>query len=206
MGRPLRYEITDWHQLTKCRSNNSRDLQIHVTDFINDDRLQGIRICVKHRSFGTLFACVVKSSGSMLSNFAPNMIYELTKDQILAELHKFGYYIVYKQYDSLPGNQIQYLMTLDKLDYDKIRILSVWSIENGSRKFRPNIVAFKVDAHPDWLNAGYAASQSEFVDALSDGSAINITNISDTMKFKWDWLVNWVADIDDILADNGGTA
>lgn len=206
MPRPLRYEISDWHQLSKCQSNNSRDLKIHVTDFIQDERLQGLRICLKHRVFGTLFACVLDSKGSMISNFAPNMVYELTKDQILAELRKYGYLITFKEYNTLPGNQLQYLMTLDQLGYDKIRILSVWSIENGCRKFEPNIVVFKVEPHPQWLNAGYSASLSEFTDALVDGSALNITNISNTLNFQWDWLVNWVADIDDILSNNGGTA
>ena len=95
-----------------------------------------------------------------------------------------------------------YLMTLASLNYDKIRLLSVWKVENAQKVFNNYIVAFNIHANEQWLNASYSPSESEFVKALTDGSAINVTAMTKNLNFKWDWLYNWVADINDIIADN----
>ena len=200
---PLRYSISNWHQLTECKSNNSRELHIEVTDFINDSRLGGIRITVSHETFGNLFTYVVSPYGSLVSGLG-NIEYELSTNEILAQLAKFGYLITFKESEHLSGEQITYLMTLQNLGYDKIRILGVWKIQNGVKTYQPKVVVFKILEHPDWLNAGYVARESEFLKALDDGSAINITNISEANRYEWSWLKeNWIAGIRDVIADNG---
>ena len=199
---PLQYAISNWHQASKCLSNNSRFLKIVVTDFIQDNRLNGLRIQVVHDTFGVLFACVLNAKGSLISELEPNIVQEFTTDQIILELAKYGFLITYREYEKLGGNQIQYLMTLSSLHFDKIRILNVWTAPRGVKEFQQFIVAFNVEQNPDWLNAGYAPSNDEFVAALNNGSAFNATAISRERNYRWDWLYNWVADIDDIIADN----
>ena len=103
---PLRYRISNWKQLEGAKSNNSRDLSISVTTFVNDHRLNGQRIKVEHRVFGTLFACIVSGKGTLLTENSEGYIHEFTPAQILAELEKFGYYIQYDPTEQLSGNQI----------------------------------------------------------------------------------------------------
>ena len=199
---PLRYQISNWHQLSKCKSNNSKSLYISVTDFIQDNRLSGLRIQVMHNVFGALFTYIVGAKGGLVSKVYNSETHELSTDQILLELGKYGFYITFKEYENLGGDQLAYLMTLQSLHFDKLRLLNAWDAPNGVKEFTQYIVAFNVEQNPDWLNAGYAPSQSEFVEALTNGSAINLTSISETRNFRWDWLYNWVADIDDILKSN----
>ena len=40
MSSALRYNISNWDQLSKCRSNNSADLYITVDHVFNDNRLE----------------------------------------------------------------------------------------------------------------------------------------------------------------------
>lgn len=132
---PLKYNISDWHQLKDVKSNNSRDLYILVSDLIQNDRLTGLRIQVLHKAFGVLFACILNAQGSIVSEFNNNMTLELTTKQIIGELKKYGFLVSYNPRNHLPGNQIEYLMTLKGLGYDKLRILNVWHIENGIKNF-----------------------------------------------------------------------
>ena len=207
MEYPLRYNISSWRQLPQCLSNNSRELSIHVSDFMGHHGLRGFRISVDHTMFGTLFACVLNASGSIIT---PVMGYErpedfrsseLTTDQILGELRKYGFIITYKPRKHLGGRQLNNLMTLQGLHYEKIRLLNVWKMQNGVQAFSLKVVAFNPTAHGQWLNNAYSASEKEFLDALEDGTAINLTEISETEKYSWDWL-DYVANIDDILKDN----
>lgn len=197
----LRYNISSWNQLSKCMSNNSRDLHIHVNTIIHDCRLSGTIIKVDHIAFGTLFACLVEGSGPLLSAGDNGVIPEFGTDDILRELRKFGFYVTYNPAAHLDGEQIQYLMILDQLGFDKIRLLNVYSWENGSQQFTPKVVAFDIAHHGDWLNNGYSASEAEFTKALNDGSAINISGMSEKNNFRWDWLT-YVANIKDILKEN----
>ena len=198
---PLHYRISSWKQLPKCQSNNSRDLHISVTDFIQDDRLSGLRIEVNHKQFGTLFACLVSCKGSMISSTDEGFIFELTPDTILSELSKFGFNIKYYPTLSLSGDQIQLLMNVDSLGFDKVRILSVWDTVRGTKYFKHYVVAFKVDSNPDWINSGYSASKTEFANAVVEGSAFNITALSESKDFDWSWLYNKVLSVADILLD-----
>ena len=201
-GMPLRYKISSWRQLPDCLSNNSKLLHIHLSDFINNRNLLGFRITVEHDTFGTLFACVLNASGDIITPGYDYVPYELSPDAILKELEKFGYFITYEPVASLPGNQIEYLITLRGLGYDKLRKLSVWKNGLSGKESSPvKLVAFQSDPHGDWLNNAYCPSDKEFYNALMDGTAANLTEICKTKKFRWDWL-DFVANIDDIIKEN----
>ena len=199
----LRYSISDVHQLVKCESNTSRDLVIHVTDFVQDDRLKGVRISLEHTTFGVLFATVIHSSGSLyLDSVTADCFNEMSVSQILSELARYGYCIEWEEYKKLSGDQIQFLMTLNQLGFEKIRILPVWHLENHVKVFSNRVVTFNSDKNPDWLNNNYAASDQEFKQSLANGSAFNVTEIGKLNSLYWNWLYGWVASINDILAEN----
>ncbi len=199
---PLRYQISDWKQLCKCKSNNSSKLKINVTEFIQNSDVRGTRISVDHELLGTLFTYVVNLSGGIISPVSSSIDSELSTNEILAQLAKFGFLVTFKEYAHLSGDQLQYLMTLQNLHFDKIRLLNVWDASSGIKEFTTYVVAFKLDFLSDWLNAGYSPSKSEYLEAMNAGYAINISAISRDKEFRWDWLYNWVADINDILESN----
>lgn len=201
MKMPLNYNISDWHQLADVHSNNSRDLFITVSDFIQDDRLFGTRIQVNHRNFGVLFACVVNASGSLVSEMNENIVYELTPKQILLQLEVFGFSVSFDPKKHLPKTQVKFLQTVSELGFDKIRILNVWHIENSVKFFKWYIVAFNVKDNPCWINNGYAPSEKEFEDSLKNGSAFNISEQGHIKHWDWSWL-DYVANISDILEEN----
>lgn len=202
MSNPLQYNISSWDQLTKCQSNNSIHLHIGITDYTDEAKLTGTLIQVKHDLFGTLFACLVNASGKLLSEDFENHIHEFTTEQILSELAKFGFNVTYNPREHLDGEQIEYLMTLNQLGFDKIRTLVVHKFtKNGHTEPTPIVVAFKVDKCSKWIDDRYAENESDFLIALGNGSAINISAISQDKHFEWNWL-DYVASIDDILKDN----
>lgn len=198
MGEPLRYVITDWHQLKNAKSNNSRALSIKVADLLQSDILTGLRIQVYHDDYGPLYAVVLNAQGSIVTEINNNMVIEPTTEYILSELHKWGFIIEFEQALYLPQGQLDFLAELKDLGYDKLRMLNVWHIENGIKQFKPYIVVFNVTQNPTWLNNGYAAAESELLGALKNGSAVNISATSKANIWSWGWLT-FVADIDDIL-------
>lgn len=197
---PLRYHISDWHQLANVKSNNSRKLSIHIADLCQSDKLTGLRISIYHEDYGNLFTYILNANGQLLSD-CNGLRYGLSGNQILHELEKYGFLVTYSPAKRLCGDQITYLMNLKSLKFDKLRILSVWHIEDSVKVFNHYIVAFNIKCNESWLNNGYAASENQFGDALKSGSAVNITDISHINSWDWTWL-DYVADIDDILRDN----
>lgn len=206
MDNPLRYNISNWGQLTQCKSNNSVDLFISVKHIIDDgtDKLAGTVIEVKHTSFGTLFACLVDGRGSILTpDPISGLIPEFTTDEILKELEKFGFLVTFKINQHLSGAQISYLLTLDGLGYDKIRKLPVVSVDkSGTTTVSDYLVGFMVEHCPNWLNSNYQCPLSDFTAKLNQGDAINFTHHSMAKQYDWTWLT-YVANISDILRDNG---
>lgn len=202
MSNPLRYEITDWHQAVNAMSNNSPDLKIKIVDYINDDRLTGLRISIWHPQFGTIFACVLNANGSFVDETDGNVLPEFSTERILEELAKFGFYIIYKQKKYLPQSQIEYLKTVQALNYDKLRFISVCVKERfGEIYYTKYIVVFNIEKNPGWLDINHVASESEFTEALKNGSAINISEQSKKYHWDWNWL-NFVANISDIIEEN----
>ena len=199
---PLRYRISDWRQLKNCLSNNSKDLYIDVTTFVNDDRLNGLRISVNHCQYGCLFSYVIGAKGRLISTYGSSIIPELTSDQILLELTKYGFYVEYQPVRHLTGDQLKYLTTVNDLGFDKLRLMSVYSLDKtGQKAFTTHVIVFNSTGHVDWLNAGYSCSQFEFNESLNRGTCVCLPN---TDKFDWSWLHSRVANISDVLSDNAG--
>lgn len=204
MNKELRYEISDWHQLSKCLSNNTTKTHIEVSDIVNNCVLTGIKISLIHEDFGALFTCVLNAKGNMISETAPNIVYQLDAQTILDELYKYGYVITYKAGKSISTKQLNYLMTLRKLHFDKLRILSVYDVDRfGHNIHTQYIVAFNSNKNKYWLNNAYSCSRNEFIESIYNGSACNISGISKKENYDWSWLYNFVANIDDVLSDNG---
>ncbi len=204
-NKPLRYKISSWKQLPLCRSNNDRDLKITVTELSCDSALYGFRISVVHPKFGTLFSELLCASGSFITPLEvtnETSAFELSVDYILQELQKFGFIVEYNPREHLPDSMIEYLRTLQGLGFDKLRILNVYEIHmNGVTDYKWYVVGFITCKHKYWLNNNYSASKKEFTNALLQGSAINISEISSAKHFNWSWL-DYVANIEDILRDN----
>ena len=170
MPKPLRYKISDWRQLSRCKSNMSKDLSISVTTFVQDDRLNGERIAINHTDFGTLFACVLNAKGTMVCKSSnDDYTFEFTPAQILEELRKYGFLVDYNPVESIDGSQLFTLQNLLNLGFQKIRILNVWSAPLGVKEYHTYIVAFNPYNLGDWLNAGYSPSYTEYTNALVNG-------------------------------------
>lgn len=202
---PLRYKISSWKQLPKCLSNTSGLLRLRVGEYTSEP-LFGIRISVEHEILGTLFACLVNAHGNLLSKNEKGTLSELTPDQVIEELAKFGFLVTYDPVSALPQKQVEFLQTINKLKYDKIRILSVWYSVHGVKHFKDYIVAFLNQGNPQWLNAGYSPSESEFMKSLSNGTALNLSALSECNNFTWEWLHNFVANIEDVLKDQSNVS
>jgi hypothetical protein len=202
MSSPLRYNISNWLQLSECKSNNSTDLYITVKQVIDDGshRLTGIIILVNHTQYGTLFACTINSTGSLLTpDPTSGIIKEFTTDEILAELNKFGFDVTFEINQHLGGDQISYLMTLYDLGFDKLRMLEVQQLDGMYSNY---LVAFNVDKCPDWIQNDFTCGRKVFLEALNNSGAMNLTDLKQTKGFDWTWLT-YVANIEDIIEDNG---
>lgn len=200
---PLRYRISSWRQLPDCISNSSTDIKIHLTDFYNNVSLRGMRISVDHITFGTLFACILNARGEIIYDEDSSTVTEdISTERILQELKKFGFLIEYKPNTVVGSKQLEYLIVLNKLNYDKIRLLPVTDTDNcGVKTGKIYVVAFQADKHPKWLDDAYVCTESEFEEALKNSTAINITYMSETHNFRWDWLTT-VQSIEDIIRVN----
>ena len=202
MPQPLRYNISDWHQLKDVLSNNSRNLHIEVTDLLENDKgsapVTGTQISVKYDGYrNALFSYLIAPSGTAVT---PNLGVYLTKDQILAELSKFGFIVTYDVMRHLPSSMITYLETLNNLHFDKIRRLAVNYSSWGKDHTDVYIVAFMVEGCPKWIDNTYQATMTEFKDALYNGYAMNLSAVTETQQWDWSWL-DFVASIDDLLEE-----
>lgn len=198
---PLRYNISSWHQLPKCLSNTSSELHIKVADMLQNTELTGTRISIEHNRFGVLFATVVHASGTLIVHNGYAVPAELTPAQILVELARYGFYVTYNPISELTGAQIEYLLVIDKLGYDKIRLVGLPAADNQTNRTDDYVVAFQVEANPLWVNANYMPSAAEFRKAICNGTAFNLSALSQTEKFSWSWLRNFVANIKDVVSD-----
>lgn len=205
---PLRYKITSWDQLVECRSNNDKNLRLQIARIQDPPVFSGFRIAVVHPKYGTLFAETLRSHGTEITTLERDdsmsgVPFELNTDQILQELRKFGFYVEFKSKEHLPKDILTYLLTLRKLDFDKIRVLNTFSRQiDGRLKFKWYVVGFKSCAHPCWLNNTYSAPVKEFTDGLVRGTAINISEMSAEKHFNWVSWLDYVANIDDLLREN----
>ena len=205
----LRYKISSWKQLPKCKSNNDTGLKITVAEIVNNDLLTGLRIQVVDSWCGVLFSEVLNARGALVSSSenagARSTSYQLDDDTILKMLRKYGFLISYDPRIHLSEDQIDTLKSLKGLHFDKLRILNVKSV-NGIQveSFKWYVVGFKTCNHPRWLSNTYEASIEEFKAGLVDGTVFNISEAASMKNFDWSWL-DYVANIDDIIKDNEGS-
>ena len=205
--QPLRFKISDWRELINCKSNNDKNLSIRIADIRNPPCLEGFRISVVHPEYGNLFTEILGAKGTMItglsnSNANSTPAFQLDAEHILQELRKFGFYIVFEQRKNLPSNVLEYLNTVRGLKFDKLRVLNTEKkLSDGTSEYKWYVVAFRSCAHEFWLNNNYCASEKEFLDALLDGTAINISDFYPAKGFNWSWL-DFVANIDDVLRSN----
>lgn len=201
----LRYEITDWSQVTECLSNNSKDLRMRYIE-ITDDELVGKLILVEHAVYGILFSCLVEGQGSILSApdpHDPRSMHMFREEDILMELYKFGFDIRFKREKKLDGDQLDYLINLGNLGFDKLRYLTiVLPYVPHKPKYKQVVVGFMVGALPKWLHNTYQCPETEYLKAIEDGSAVNLTAISQSRHFDWSFLKDHVLSINDIIAVN----
>lgn len=206
---PLRYKISSWKQLPNCLSNNDKGFKIHVAEYMQNTDLKGTRISVTHPEYGVVFTEILGAKGSYITTLEDldtdsPIAFELKPDDILQELRKFGFFITYNPVEHLPVKILEYLDTVKDLDFDKLRVLNVWDRNKaGEQFFKWYVVVFQSCKHVYWLNNNYSPSKKEFTDALIDGTAINISDMSSAQGFNWSWL-DFVANIEDILKDNIG--
>ena len=202
MSDLLRYNISNWLQLSECHSNNSTDLFITVKQIIDDGthRLTGINILVNHNQYGTLFACLVNANGTLLTPDPDSgIIKEFSTDEILEELYKFGFDVTFTINQHLSGDQISYLITLLDLGFDKLRMLEV---QQQDGRYANYLVVFNVEKCPDWIRNDFTCSRKLFLESLNNSGAMNLTDLKQTKGFDWTWLT-YVANIEDIIEDNG---
>ena len=189
MPNHLSYNISNWLQLSDCKSNNSVDLYITVKQVIDDGT-----------QYGTLFTCLVNATGTLLTPDPDSgIIREFTTDEILEVLATFGFDVTFEIHQHLSGDQISFLMTVNDLGFNKLRRLSV---QTSTNRYSEYIVVFNVAKCPDWIDEDYICGLKPFVEALKLSGAMNLTDLEQTKGFDWTWLT-YVANIDDIIRDNG---
>lgn len=197
MKIPLRYRVADWRRLSECLSNNSSELSIAVSDIMLEDQLTALRISVVHKSLGSLFTYIINASGNLISD--KELGINLSADDIVSELARFGFDVEFSPKNTLSGAQVKYLITLQGLGFDKIRHCYIKNSVDGTVK--DIVTAFMLNEHPKWLNQKAFITEYEYLKALYAGSATNVSKISTDNGFDWSWL-NYVASIEDILDEN----
>lgn len=200
----LRYTINDWDKLPECLSNNSRDLKIKVSKLLNDELVVGTRIRVEHNVLGTLFTTVIDSKGALIEHDpqTPGHGYNMPKDVILKELKKFGFEIEFSKLIGITKHQIEALKVLSKLNFDKLRRITVISYSNNKQHYNTHIILFNTDKHPELLYEKATISYKYFIKGLSNGSICDISNLTGDSKLSWYWL-DFIANIDDVIKEGG---
>ena len=200
--QPLRYQISSWDEVRHIKSNNSPKLKLHTVDLLAPD-IHGIVIRVVHEDYGCLFATLVNATGSLL-NQNSSAYQLLTTDDILHELSRFGFDIIYSPECNLDGEQLNYLMSIQTLGFDKIRMLSVYSSARVEGEiYKLKLVAFKSTKKTEWMNNQYVCPVSEFKESLEAGYAINLAESEEYKKFDWSFLGDsQIQAIEDILKSN----
>lgn len=196
----LKYNISNWSQLSQCLSNISNEYHIRTRKAIAN-KLSGTVIEVYHDRLGSLFTYLVDADGDLIDSRDSGHP-DLTVSELLDELSRFGFIVTYNRKAYLSEEQLNYLRTLMGLGFDKLRLLYVYKYtNNGLRVSQPHLVAFNIEKNPGWMDIAYSASITEFDNSLENGSATDLDDVSESHKYRWDWL-DYVANIQDILDDN----
>lgn len=194
----LQYTISDWSQLSKCQSNNSPDLKISVSQYMQNWDIEGTKVEIKHPVYGILFAYTILPKGDLITDITSQDLEVMHKETLLNELRRYGFYVDYQEEEHLPVGQVNLLRTIQGLRFDKIRMFSV---HDAASEFADTIriTAFNISEHDQWLNPGYSPSKKEWEAAILDGTAFNVSGLDEAEKYHWDWMYNGVYDLDAIL-------
>lgn len=145
---------------------------------------------------------MIKGTGELISDQDEegNDLPFLTTDQILEQIAKFGFIVVYDLKSNLPSNVLSYLSQLYNLDYDKITRINVKSIlVNGEICYTPTIIVMKsYKGNDDLLTFDCTVGYKQFCDKLVANSIMDVT---DEPGMVWDW-VTYMANLKDILDEN----
>lgn len=201
MSKFLQYKISKWAQLSQCRSNNSPDLRIAVSKYIQNQDIEGTKVEVTHPIYGTLFAYTILPRGDLVTNIEKDNLETVHHDILLNELKRYGFYVLYEEEEYLPVGQVRLLKTLQGLHFDKIRIFAIQNL-SSAWKDSLRVTAFDILEHENWLNAGYSPTVQEWQNAILNGTAFNVSGLEEAQKYHWDFLYNTVGDIDKILLSN----
>lgn len=195
----LQYQISDWKQLSKCKSNNSPDLQICVSEYMQNQDIEGVKVEVKHPIYGTLLAYTILPKGQLITDITRKNLEVMHKQTLLNELSRYGFYVDFQEEENLSSGQVALLRTIQGLKFDKIRM---FSINDASYSWEDSLVitAFNIESHENWLNAGYSPTKREWESAILDGTAFNVSGLDEAKKYNWDWTYNAILDLDQILS------
>lgn len=197
MGTLLQYQISNWEQLSKCKSNTSNDLYVSVSNFIQNKEIDGTKISVNHTIYGSLFSITVDASGELIDG---TLVSTIDRDDILNELQRYGFYVRWTSDPVITQYQYELLKSIKNLDYDKIRLIVVHEDNDLDNKTK-YIVAFNIVDNSDWINSNYSASRTEWNKAILSGSAYNL-NKAFINGQDWSWIYNSIFSITELLESN----
>lgn len=192
----LQYTISDWHDISKCMSNNSDQLYLSVCEFVQNDDIKGLKISVKHKFYGTLMSYTIDPKGDLITDVTSQDLDLVTTEILLNELKRYGFYITYVEEENLPEGQVQLLRTIRGLKFDKIRLCRVYD----SQLSYIRVTAFNILGNEYWLNSGYSPSAHEWEKSILGGTAFNVSGLAEASKYSWSWLYNKIIDLEDLLA------
>ena len=74
MSQPLRYQITNWNQVTECLSNNSKNLYLTISKLRDQPTIRGDVIKVNHTKYGVLFAAILNGDGKLINTYTEDYL------------------------------------------------------------------------------------------------------------------------------------
>lgn len=124
----------------------------------------------------------------------------LTTAQILEQLEKFGFYIVYDVKSNLPDETFGFLQQMMLLGYDKItKVLLQKQNKDGDIIWEPTILVFKsVTANEDLYSYGEKLTRQKYMKKVDENIVLNVTHQE---GIKWDWVTSYY-NISDIMDEN----
>ena len=201
MSQPLRYQITNWDQVTECFSNNSKNLYLTISKLRDNPTIRGDVIKVNHTKYGVLFAAILNGDGKLLNTYTEDYLPLpfMSTQMILRELERFGFIIKYDVKNHLPADILTFLSTVDNLGYDKItKVCLETKFEHSAKMWLPTTIIMKSRYNDDLLTYGCRISRKVFEEKLT---ANVVMNIEHEANMSWDW-VTYIANIEDILSEN----
>lgn len=126
------------------------------------------------------------------------MIPFMTTSEILVQLERFGFYIIYDEESSLPDDVLTLLMRVGSLGFDKITIARVQKRDSRGRQVtQPAVLAFKSEFSDDLMTYGITLSERKLNEKLRYNYVMDLS----WEKVNWGWLTATLT-IDQILEDN----